>query len=143
MIALVIVIRSAPPPQESTDILLETCPVRGDRPGDHRAKILSTVPEVRAVHDLHIWSITSRDARPVGHIVVAPRKIVVATDEGALREGSRAHRRKFDITHSALQIETETFRRSAESLVGRIDRDPVEWTVRKDGRIMTHSGRCP
>lgn len=105
VIAVVIVIGAVRLLKESADILLEACPVDIDGSAVE-AKILK-LPEVRAVHDLHIWSITSGMHALSGHIVVRPEGAASTDDllgrlQGLLRD-------EFDITHTTLQIETEAF----------------------------------
>lgn len=69
---------------------------------------LSSIAGVEAVHDLHVWTITSGLDAMSCHLVVA--------DPGAaqriLTEASAAMREHFGITHSTIQIEDEAHRLS-------------------------------
>jgi cobalt-zinc-cadmium efflux system protein len=104
IIAVVIVIGAIRLLRESVDILLEACPTSIDR-GRVEERIL-TLPEVHAVHDLHIWSITSGMHALSGHVVL--RSGAHSTDDllsrlqGLLRD-------EFQIAHTTFQIETEAF----------------------------------
>ena len=104
LIAVVIVIGAIRLLRESVDILLEACPTGIDR-GRVEERIRS-LPEVHAVHDLHIWSITSGMHALSGHVVL--RTGHHSTDDllgrlqGLLRD-------EFQIAHTTFQIETETF----------------------------------
>ena len=103
-IAVVIVIGAIRLLRESVDILLEACPVGIDR-GSVEERIRS-LPEVHAVHDLHIWSITSGMHALSGHVVLRPGEH--STDDllgrlqGLLRD-------EFQIAHTTFQIETQAF----------------------------------
>jgi len=104
VIAVVIVIGAIRLLRESVDILLEACPTGIDR-GRVEERILS-LPEVHAVHDLHIWSITSGMHALSGHVVLSPGSH--STDDllGRLQELLRD---EFQIAHTTFQIETEAF----------------------------------
>jgi cobalt-zinc-cadmium efflux system protein len=85
---------------KSTSILMEETPDSVD-PDALRRELMATVPGVRDVHDVHCWSLTSGQAMLTLHL---------ALDSGAegalvLREAKRVIAEKFDITHSALQLE--------------------------------------
>lgn len=70
------------------------------------AEAMCTVPGVRGVHDLHIWSLTSGVEAVSGHVLVGdPRDSQRILGElGALLND------RFGLTHVTLQVETEEFR---------------------------------
>lgn len=105
LIAIVIVVGAVRLLKESVDILLEACPVEID--GGRVEERIRTLPEVRAVHDLHIWSITSGMHALSGHIVV--RTEGSGATDGLLSRLQEILRDEFDIAHTTFQIETESF----------------------------------
>ena len=85
---------------ESTDVLLETVP-RHLSLEDVRAKMLE-VPGVRAVHDLHVWTVTSGVIAMSGHAVVPE----LAAHPGALT-GLKGVLTRMGIGHATIQLEIE------------------------------------
>lgn len=59
------------------------------------------VPGVEAVHDLHVWSLTSGVDAMSGHVVVA----AAADHDAVLQQLSRLLREQHRITHTTIQIE--------------------------------------
>jgi cobalt-zinc-cadmium efflux system protein len=110
LIAVVIVLGAVRLLKESTDILLEACPVGIDG-GEVEARIL-TLPEIASVHDLHIWSITSGMPALSGHVVL--RGGVEISGDDLLGRLQRLLRDEFQIDHSTFQIESETFEEIGE-----------------------------
>lgn len=85
----------------STHILLEGTPADVD-PESIRAAI-NAAPGVRAIHDLHVWALTSQQNVLTAHVVVA-----AGIDRQATLEAlSTALRQKFGLTHTTLQLEDE------------------------------------
>lgn len=89
--------------RESLRVLLEFSP-KHIEPEELRSAILSEVPEVREVHDLHVWEITSGYVCLTAHLVVP---------DGPLSQAERVQRRvqelvarRFRIGHATLQLET-------------------------------------
>jgi cobalt-zinc-cadmium efflux system protein len=87
--------------RETVDILLEGTPRGVDM--DAVVRDLLSVPGVRAVHDLHVWSISSNLRALSAHIL---------TDDTSISEGARVQRdindillNKYDIAHATLQLE--------------------------------------
>jgi cobalt-zinc-cadmium efflux system protein len=83
---------------ESTDVLLETVP-RHLSLEEVRAKMLE-VPGVRAVHDLHVWTVTSGVIAMSGHAVVPE----LAAHPGAL-VGLKGALTRMGIGHATIQLE--------------------------------------
>lgn len=68
--------------------------------------MLATVPGVRAVHDLHIWTLSSSSYALAAHVDVDG----ISAWERILPELQRILRERFGITHSTLQPETDVIR---------------------------------
>jgi cobalt-zinc-cadmium efflux system protein len=88
---------------ESVNILLEGAPPHLDVMAI-RAYLLS-LPEVRAVHDLHVWSITSGHDALSAHVVVPPEAFLPET----LATLQRQLKVNFGLSHLTIQIEPEGF----------------------------------
>jgi cobalt-zinc-cadmium efflux system protein len=89
--------------RETLDILMEAAPAHIDVPEIHRT--IAEVPGVLAVHDLHVWTITSGLVALSGHVVSGDgerhgRLLQVICD--------RLHER-FGIDHATIQIEPTDF----------------------------------
>lgn len=88
--------------RESVMILLESTPgaVDGDR---LVAFVRDRFPEVRDVHDLHVWEITSRMYAMTAHVVVDDQPL--SGVEGLLHRIQHALADEFHIGHANLQFE--------------------------------------
>jgi cobalt-zinc-cadmium efflux system protein len=64
---------------------------------------LAALPGVTLVHDLHIWPMSTTEVALTCHLVI-PGK----TADQFLREAAEMLRRRHDIHHCTIQIETET-----------------------------------
>lgn len=87
--------------RESVDVLMESVPAGIDPDAVRQA--LQQVSGVQAVHDLHIWSITSGRISLSAHVAVdgaRPDRDVLPDLCATLRQG-------FAITHVTLQLESE------------------------------------
>ena len=87
--------------KESVEVLMESTPSGIDP--DRVRDALHAVAGVRAVHDLHIWSITSGQVSMSAHVAVdgsRPDRLVLPELCAALRD-------RFGITHVTLQLEAE------------------------------------
>lgn len=86
----------------AVNVLLEGTPARINL-ADLREAVLA-VEGVEAVHDLHVWTITSGIVAMSGHVVLAE-----GTDrrraQAILEEIGRLLREEFDIDHTTIQIE--------------------------------------
>ena len=71
---------------------------------DHReiSEWLKARPGVAAVHDLHVWSLSTTDTALTAHLV----RPGAGLDDGFLRETAAALKSAFGIGHATLQIET-------------------------------------
>jgi cobalt-zinc-cadmium efflux system protein len=89
--------------RDSTLILLEARPseIGAD---DVRTGVLQAFPEIRDVHDLHVWEITSQYVCLSGHVVIDDAPVSEANHvTTGVREFLREH---FGIAHVVLQVES-------------------------------------
>lgn len=86
--------------RESTDILLESVP-RHVSLGEVHRRMLG-IPGVSAVHDLHVWAVTSNMVAMSGHAVVPD----LEAHPGVL-DGIRAEMSGLGIGHVTIQLEVE------------------------------------
>jgi cobalt-zinc-cadmium efflux system protein len=101
LIALLVCYSSWALLKESVEVLMEGTP-SGIDPDTVRVA-LHSVRGVQAVHDLHIWSITSGQVSLSAHVEVDGCR----PDREVLPELCRALREEFHITHVTLQLENE------------------------------------
>lgn len=88
--------------KESIDILMESAPGHVDL--TQLSNAILQVEGVIAVHDMHVWTITSGLIAMSGHV-----SIVKGTDsERVLDELNELLEHDFSITHTTIQLETET-----------------------------------
>ena len=91
--------------RESVDILLEATPQDVD-PLEIQ-ETLRQIPGVHAVHDLHVWSITSGMPALSVHLVVDKEWF---QDGGRmLLEAKDVLKRRFNIDHTTIQVESEEY----------------------------------
>ena len=90
--------------REAVAVLMEWAPEHVDVEAIQRQ--LASVPNVTAVHDLHVLTIASGMVALSGHVVVADER-----ERGKLlQELTDLLHERFGIDHATLQIETEDFR---------------------------------
>jgi len=99
-VALLILVGAWRLVRESTDVLLESVP-RGVSMAEVQSRMLA-VPGVSAVHDLHVWTVTSGLVAMSGHAVVPD----LAGHPAAL-DGIRAQLAELGIGHVTIQLEVE------------------------------------
>lgn len=87
---------------KSTSILMEEAPDSVD-PDALREALIGSVPGVRDVHDVHCWSLTTGRTMLTLHVVLEAG----APAPAVLRDAKRVLGERFDISHSALQLELE------------------------------------
>lgn len=90
--------------KQVTHILMEGTPANVDL-GILERKLME-IPGVTAVHDLHVWTVTSGFDAMSGHLVVAD----LSRGREALREARRVMKDNFGIDHVTIQIEDEAIR---------------------------------
>jgi len=86
--------------KEAVDVLLEGTP--RDLEFDRVAVAMAAIEDVRAVHDLHIWSVTSGFVALSGHVEVTER----ADHQQVLVNLHHMLKDRFNIDHVTLQVET-------------------------------------
>lgn len=88
---------------DAVDILLESTPTGLDP--DAVCRRLQAVPGVRAVHDLHIWTLTSGVLAMSGHIIVEEGEQDLRSYTPLLETLQEILSREFGIAHTTLQLE--------------------------------------
>jgi cobalt-zinc-cadmium efflux system protein len=86
--------------RDSVRLILDAVPRHIDQHGIQ--EFLRQLPGVRAVHDLHIWGLSTREIALTAHLV-SPGKIFSDDDYETV---NKALKTKFKIDHATLQIET-------------------------------------
>lgn len=89
--------------KESVNVLLEGIPEGMDMWSVEQA--INEVPGVRAVHDLHVWTVGSGMVCCSCHITVEEQS--VRSGENVLREVTRKLEHDFEIAHTTIQVEAE------------------------------------
>ncbi len=102
-IAALIVPRALALLREAAHVLLEGTPRGVDAAEVQR--VLRTVPGVRDVHDLHLWTITSGRHVVSAHLVVDEARSLHCGDASVLDVAATQLRSHFGLAHSTLQIE--------------------------------------
>lgn len=90
--------------KQVTDILMEGTPAHIDV--DEMQKKLLSLPGVRAVHDLHVWTVTSGIDAMSCHLVVDD----LVQGPTFVRQARGLAKREFGIDHVTVQIEDEALR---------------------------------
>jgi cobalt-zinc-cadmium efflux system protein len=93
---------------EATLILLEAVPAALDFDSVHDA--IMSLPRIRDVHDLHIWSLSSKEVALSCHVCVNERDY--PDGPGIIAEINALLRTKFAIGHATIQIERDDCLRS-------------------------------
>lgn len=85
--------------RDSVDLALHAVPSHIDRGGVE--EYLAGLPGVIAVHDLHIWAMSTTDTALTAHVI----RPEVCDDDALLLDVSRTLRERFGIAHPTVQIE--------------------------------------
>jgi cobalt-zinc-cadmium efflux system protein len=93
--------------REAVDVLLEGVPAHLDFSEVNQA--LGAVPGVAAVHDLHVWTITSGLVALSCHIVVSCEGPDCRSHDEILTDARQVLRDKFRIEHTTIQFESESY----------------------------------
>lgn len=99
LISLLIVYSSWRLISDSVNVLLEGTPAHINLAAVEQA--MRTVDGVRAIHDLHIWTITSNRHALTAHVVIDD----LSESHRVLRELRELLAERFGLTHSTLQLE--------------------------------------
>src|SRR3954467_7363049 len=94
--------------REAVDVLLEGVPGHLDFSEVNQA--LGMVPGVAAVHDLHVWTITSGLVALSCHIVVSCEGPECRSHDEILTEAKTVLRERFAIEHTTIQFESDQYR---------------------------------
>ena len=94
--------------REAVDVLLEGAP--GHIPVREVSGALEGVAGVTAVHDLHVWTITSGMVALSAHIVVACEGPDCRTHDQILTDAKAVLRDRFRIEHTTIQFESPAYR---------------------------------
>ena len=95
--------------REAVDILLEGAP--GHIPVGDVSDVLEGVAGVTAVHDLHVWTITSGMVALSAHLVVnCEGPECTRTHDQILTDAKAVLREKFAIEHTTIQFESPSYR---------------------------------
>jgi cobalt-zinc-cadmium efflux system protein len=104
-IAIVIVVGAARVLKESVDILLEATPASIRLADVSRA--ICDIRGITAVHDLHVWSITTGMIALSGHVVVKPS--MLGNSDDLLNQIKLKLKNEFEIEHTTIQVESEDY----------------------------------
>ncbi|HET7788497.1 MAG TPA: cation diffusion facilitator family transporter [Myxococcales bacterium] len=94
--------------REAVDVLLEGAP--GHIAVREVSAALAQVPGVSAVHDLHVWTITSGLVALSCHIVVTCEGPGCRSHDQVLTDARSLLRERFAIEHTTIQFESEQYR---------------------------------
>jgi cobalt-zinc-cadmium efflux system protein len=104
-ISIVIIIGAFRLVRDAIDVLLEAVPAHVDL--DAVKALMSKVPGVTAVHDLHIWTISSGIYALSAHLVVLDP--MVCNNDEILSAVKHDLLERFGIDHTTIQIESQTY----------------------------------
>ncbi|MFC4335499.1 cation diffusion facilitator family transporter [Salininema proteolyticum] len=95
--------------RDAVRILLESAPVRVNIP--EVIHLLDALPDVKEVHDLHVWTLTSGMDAATVHLVAQPD----SDHADVLRDAKSLLEEDFHITHSTIQIEPDGDKSACET----------------------------
>ncbi|MGQ0505404.1 MAG: cation diffusion facilitator family transporter [Myxococcaceae bacterium] len=105
LISLVIVVSAVRLVRDAVDVLLEATPAHVDLRAVR--DLMAKVPGVTAVHDLHVWTISSGIYALSAHLVVLDP--MTCNNDQILTAVKHDLFDRFGIDHTTIQIESETF----------------------------------
>jgi cobalt-zinc-cadmium efflux system protein len=105
LISLVIVVGALRLVRDAVDVLLEAVPAHVDM--EAVKALMGRVEGVRAVHDLHVWTISSGMYALSAHLVVDDPR--VCNNDEILEAVKHELFDRFGIDHTTIQIESETY----------------------------------
>jgi cobalt-zinc-cadmium efflux system protein len=104
-ISVVIVIGAFRLARDAMDVLLEAVPAHVDL--DAVRRLMAQIPGVTAVHDLHVWTISSGIYALSAHLVVLDP--LTCNNDEILSAVKHELFDRFGIDHTTIQIESETY----------------------------------
>lgn len=105
VISVVIVVGAVRLVRDAVDVLMEAVPSHVDMP--QVKELMLRVPGVTAVHDLHVWTISSGVYALSAHLVVLDP--MVCNNDEILSAVKHDLFDRFGIDHTTIQIESETY----------------------------------
>jgi cobalt-zinc-cadmium efflux system protein len=108
LIAILILFSSWTLVRDSVDVLMEACPSHIDV--DALQRELTNVPGVEAVHDLHVWALTTGRYALSAHALVNE----VVSDDRMIDAMEAVCAEKFHIDHVTIQLEHDRARQAKE-----------------------------
>lgn len=103
LISLLIFVWSFGLLKESVSILLESAPAHMDL--EEIRTSMTREPEVKEIHDLHVWTITSKMYTLTAHVILK-EDLPVSHTETLAKRMERMLDQEYDINHVTLQFET-------------------------------------
>jgi cobalt-zinc-cadmium efflux system protein len=103
-IALVIIAGTWSLFRQSLSLLFDGVPMHIEL-GEVRAALLA-LPNVAALHDLHVWALASMETALTAHVVLPAG---AGSHDELLHEAALVLRERFGIAHVTLQVETEAY----------------------------------
>ncbi|WP_223645471.1 cation diffusion facilitator family transporter [Corallococcus sp. EGB] len=104
-ISMIIVVGAVRLVKDAVDVLLEAVPPHVDM--EQVRGLMEKVPGVQAVHDLHVWTISSGMYALSAHLVVADP--MVCNNDDILSAVKHDLFDRFGIDHTTIQIESESY----------------------------------
>lgn len=104
LIAILVLVNAWKLIGETTNILLEACPIHLSVTDIQES--LMALPEVKSVHDLHVWSITSGKEALSAHVMVTDTRHYTVELVSKIQ---RTLKDKFGLTHLTIQLEPPGF----------------------------------
>lgn len=98
--------------KESIDILMESAPGHVDL--EELSRSILNVEGVVAVHDMHVWTITSGMISMSGHVTIAKN----ANPELLLEQLEQLLQHDFEINHTTIQLENESAAKRCNDICG-------------------------
>lgn len=105
LISVIIVVGAIRLVKDAVDVLLEAVPAHVDL--EQVRSLMAKVPGVQAVHDLHVWTISSGMYALSAHLVVADP--MVCNNDDILSAVKHDLFDRFGIDHTTIQIESESY----------------------------------
>lgn len=96
--------------KDTLHILMEGTPKEVDINEIHRS--ICKIPGVRDIHHIHVWQVSTKDYLFSAHVVVEDQKVSEA--EKIVYQIKETLKENFNITHSTLEVESETFFKQKE-----------------------------
>lgn len=85
--------------RDSFNLALDAVPENIDLPAIKQ--YLLSIPDVEAIHDLHVWGMSTTDVALTAHLLCDTDKV----DDKILQEISTELEKRFNVSHSTIQIE--------------------------------------